>query len=153
KPFVANETAVIRVYRGKKKIRVKTLKFTSVANNTAGVASIKIKSALPGTLTIKVSHKATPAATTARAKTIHVQAVRPSASFGSSGPAVRWLQGKLASLHYVTSTGGSYDAATGRAVMAFRKLTGMSRTNVATEDVFKGLLAGKGVFKVRHPGD
>ena len=66
---------------------------------------------------------------------------------------MRFLQSKLASLHYVTSRCGVYDAATGRAVMAFRKLTGMSRVFTASEHVFKALLAGKGQFKVRHPGD
>ncbi len=152
-PFVANETAIIRVYRGKRKIQVKTLKFTAVNNGAAGVATIKVKSGKPGSLAIKVSHKATAVVPTARAKTVRVNVVSMSAGMGSSGPAVRFLQSKLASLHYVTSTGGVYDAATGRAVMAFRKLTGMSRVFTANDLVFKALLAGKGQFKVRHPGD
>ena len=59
KPFVANETAIIRVYRGSRKIQVKTLKFTAVNNGAAGVATIKVKSGKPGSLAIKVSHKAT----------------------------------------------------------------------------------------------
>jgi L,D-transpeptidase catalytic domain len=153
KPFVANETAVIRVYRGKKKLRVKTLQFTSVAGGTAGVATIKVKSAKTGSVAIKVSHKATATVPTVRAKTIRVNVVGMSAGMGSRGPAVRFLQSKLASLHYVTSTGGVYDAATGRAVMAFRKLTGMSRVYTANDQVFKAMLAGKGAFHVRHPGD
>ena len=37
-------------------------------------------------------------------------------------------------------------------MMAWRKITGLSRTYIATEDVFAGLL-GRGEFKVRHPGD
>jgi hypothetical protein len=153
KPFVANETAVIRVYRGSKKIQVKTLAFAPVQNGAAGVATIKVKSGKPGLLTLKVSHQATPGMPTARAKSIRVNVVRMSAAEGSSGPAVRFLQSKLAALHYVTSRSGVYDAATGRSVMAFRKVTGMSRTFTASEDVFKALMAGKGKFKVRHPGD
>jgi peptidoglycan hydrolase-like protein with peptidoglycan-binding domain len=153
KPFVANETAVIRVYRGKKKIQVKTLKFTAVDNGAAGVATIKVKSGKPGSLAIKVSHKATATVSTLRAKTLRVNVVNMSAGIGSRGPAVRFLQSKLASLHYVTSTGGVYDAATSRAVMAFRKVTGMSRVYTASADVFRAMLAGRGKFKVRHPGD
>ena len=106
KPFVANETAIIRVYRGKKKIAVKTLQFTAVNNGTAGVATFKIKSAKPGSLAIKVSHRATPGLATAVAKTLRVNVVRMSAGNGSSGPAVRFLQSKLASMHYVTSRSG-----------------------------------------------
>jgi peptidoglycan hydrolase-like protein with peptidoglycan-binding domain len=153
KPFVPNETAVLRVYRANKKIRVKTLKFTPVADNTAGVASLKVKSALPGTVTVKVSHKATPTMPTLRAKTVRVQVVRPNAAPGASGPAVRLLQSKLAALHYVVPRSGVYDPGTQRAVMAFRKVTGMARTYAAGEDLFSALLAGKGVFKVRHPND
>jgi len=157
KPFIAGETAIIRVYRGgpthPKKIQVKTLKFTAVNGGAAGVATIKVKSGKAGSLAIKVSHKATATVPTARAKTVRVNVVNMSAGFGSRGPAVRYLQSKLASLHYVTSTGGLYDAATGRAVMAFRKLTGMTRVETANDQVFKALLAGRGQFKVRHPGD
>jgi peptidoglycan hydrolase-like protein with peptidoglycan-binding domain len=153
KPFVANETAIIRVYRGRKKIAVKTLKFAAVNNATAGVATFKVKSAKPGSLAIKVSHRATPGLATAVAKTARVSVVRPSAGPGARGPAVRYLQSKLASLHYVTSRSGVYDDATSRSVMAFRKVTGMSRVYTASEQVFAALLAGKGKFRVRHPGD
>jgi peptidoglycan hydrolase-like protein with peptidoglycan-binding domain len=152
-PFVADETAIIRIYRGKKKIAVKTLRFTAVNNGAAGVATYKVKSGKPGSLAIKVSHKATAAVATSVAKTLRVNVVRMSANMGSSGPAVRLLQAKLAAMHYVTSRSGVYDAATSRSVMAFRKLTGMSRTYVASQDVFKAILAGKGKWKVRHPGD
>ena len=48
KPYVANETAVLRVYRGDKKIKVKTLTFKPVNNNAAGVATLKVKSAQAG---------------------------------------------------------------------------------------------------------
>ena len=37
--------------------------------------------------------------------------------------------------------------------MAWRKVAGYSRTYIATADVFAGMLKGRGVFKVRHPGD
>ena len=44
-----------------------------------------------------------------------------------------------------------YDAATGRAVMAFRKVNGMARRYDADRRVIEKVLAGKGAFKVRHP--
>jgi hypothetical protein len=87
------------------------------------------------------------------AKPVKVSIVRAYAGPGSKGPAVRYLQDRLARLHYVTSRSGVYDAATGRAIMAWRKVAGYSRTYVATADVFAGMLNGRGVFKVRHPQD
>jgi lipoprotein-anchoring transpeptidase ErfK/SrfK len=156
KPYVAGESAVLRVYRNPahpKKILAKSLTFKPVDGGSAGVATVKVRSKVAGSLAIKVSHKATPVVGTLRAKTLRVNIVRPYANTGSSGPAVRWLQGKLAALKYVVPRTGVYDAGTGRAVMAWRKVAGFSRTYVATSQVFDGLLKGKGRFKVRHPGD
>ena len=153
KPYVEGESAVLRVYRGSKKVQVKALTFKSVDGGAAGVATVKVRGRAAGALAIKVSHRATPALGTLRAKTLRVNVVRPYAAQGARGPAVRWLQGRLAALKYVVPRSGVYDAATGRAVMAWRKVAGYSRTYVATEDVFDGLRRGKGVFKVRHPGD
>jgi peptidoglycan hydrolase-like protein with peptidoglycan-binding domain len=147
-PLLPNEPVILRVYRGSKKIQVKTLHF-----NVKGVALLKVKSAKPGQLVIKASHKATPTAPTFRARTLRVQALRPQAGYGARGPLVRLLQSKLASMHYVVPTSGVFDAGTGRAVMAWRKVAGMARTEYASSDVFAGLLKGRGQFKVRHPGD
>ncbi len=107
KPFVANETAIIRVYRGNKKIQVKTLKFTAVNNNTAGVATIKVKSAQAGLARASRSPTRPPPRSRPRAPRRSASpSCGPSAALGSTGPAVRCLQSKLAALHYVTSTGG-----------------------------------------------
>lgn len=153
KPYVANETAVLRVYRGNKKIRVKTLTFKPVAGGTAGVATLKVKSAKAGTIALRASHAATPGLGTVRTKTTKVTVVRPFATNGARGPAVRILQSKLAAMKYVVPRTGVYDGGTARAVMAWRKVAGLSRTYTATSEVFNGLLAGKGQFKVRHPKD
>jgi lipoprotein-anchoring transpeptidase ErfK/SrfK len=153
KPYVVNEGAVLRVYRGRKKIKVKSLTFKPVAGGAAGVAEFKVGSKVSGTVTLKASHRATPGLATTVAKPVKVSVVNAYAGPGSKGPAVKWLQSKLASLHYVTSRSGVYDAATGRAIMAWRKVAGYSRTYIATSDVFAGMLKGRGVFKVRHPKD
>jgi peptidoglycan hydrolase-like protein with peptidoglycan-binding domain len=153
KPFVANEGAILRVYRGSKKLNVKSLTFKPVAGGTSGVATFKVSSKTSGKLTLKASHKATPGLATAVAKPVRVAVVRAYAGPGSRGPAVKLLQDKLAALHYVVPRSGVYDAGTGRAIMAWRKVAGYSRTYIATADVFAGLLKGRGVFKVRHPGD
>jgi hypothetical protein len=153
RPFVAGEKVTVRVYRGSRKLQVRALTTKAVAGNTAGVALLKVKSAKPGTLAVKVSHRATPALATVVAKTLRVTVLRPHASIGSRGTLVRLLQGKLAGLHYAVPRSGVFDAGTANAVMAWRKVAGLARTNVASEEVFAGLLKGRGAFKVRHPQD
>ena len=87
KPYVANETAVLRVYRGKKKIRVKALTFKPVNNGTAGVAELKVKSAKAGTLAIRASHEATPGQTSS--STAGSIAGSRAGPFGRSGAGTR----------------------------------------------------------------
>jgi hypothetical protein len=153
KPYVAGEKVTVRVYRGHKKIAVRALTPRPVNGNSAGVATLKVKSGKPGKLAIKASHKATPALATAVAKTLRVQALRPYAAMGARGPLVRLLQAKLAGLHYAVPRTGVFDGGTGDAVLAFRKVTGRARTMVASSDVFSALLKGQGAWHVRHPGD
>jgi peptidoglycan hydrolase-like protein with peptidoglycan-binding domain len=64
---------------------------------------------------------------------------------------VRALQRRLAALGYLTPVNGSFGASTARAVLAFRKANGMSRTSVANRAVFRRLARGGGAFHVRYP--
>jgi peptidoglycan hydrolase-like protein with peptidoglycan-binding domain len=153
RPYVAGERVTVRAYRNGRKIQGKALTPKPVNGGTAAVATLKVKSGKPGRVLLRASHKATPALPTLRAKTVGVEVVRPSAGPGARGPAVRLLQSRLAAMHYAVPRSGVYDAGTGRAVMAWRKVAGMARTTIATPDVFAGLLKGRGTFKVRHPGD
>ena len=73
--------------------------------------------------------------------------------WGHGGAAVRLLQRGLRKLHYAAPRSGVYDAATSRAVMAFRKMTGRARLYTADRGVLLGVLDGQGAWKVRHPHD
>jgi lipoprotein-anchoring transpeptidase ErfK/SrfK len=152
RPYVANETATLRVYRGKKKLQAKKLTFTPVNGGAAGVAEFKVKSVRPGRVSLRASHAATPGLAAVATKA-GIDVVRPYAASGSRGAAVRILQSRLAAMKYVVPRTGVYDSGTANAVMAWRKVTGKARTWVATSDVFDGVLKGKGQFKVRHPKD
>nr|MBA3748869.1 L,D-transpeptidase [Solirubrobacterales bacterium] len=64
---------------------------------------------------------------------------------------IRALQRRLRRLGYVTGRAGVFDGRTARAVLAFRKVTGMARTTSASVAVMRALARGKGSFKVRRP--
>ena len=80
-----------------------------------------------------------------------VNVVRTNIHRGSGGVAVRVFQNKLKGLKYVVPRNGRFDAATGRAFMAYRKNTGMSRNESAGYTVARKLAEGKGRFRLRHP--
>jgi hypothetical protein len=147
-PYVAGEKVVVRLYRGKRKIKVRSL-----ALQPGGHFALGIKPRVPGRLKIRVSHRATPAQGTAVARPMLVRVVRSTAGPSSRGPAVRFLQRMLLRRHYAVKLTGHFDADTSRAVLAFRKLTNRARLALADRDVFKGLLDGEGAFKVRYPAD
>ena len=72
---------------------------------------------------------------------------------GSSGTSVRVLQAELAGLHYAVPQSGFFDEATGRALIAYRKLTGLERVPYSGSQVFRLLERGAGTFPVRYKSD
>jgi hypothetical protein len=81
-----------------------------------------------------------------------VHAVAPRARRGSRGTGVRLLQRGLRSLGYATSVGGRFDAATARAVVAYRKVNGMARRATASRRVMSRVMAREGAFRPRYRG-
>jgi hypothetical protein len=72
---------------------------------------------------------------------------------GARGPIVRLLQDELARLRYEVPVNGRFDEATGRAVLALRKVAGLERVESANAGVFQRLAHGAGRYRVRFPQD
>jgi hypothetical protein len=86
-----------------------------------------------------------------RSAAVRLLVVRPSARSGSRGAGVRALQRRLSALGYLTPVTGTFGASTARAVLAFRKVNGMSRNSFAGRSLFRKLERGGGGFKLRYP--
>jgi hypothetical protein len=82
-----------------------------------------------------------------------VSVIVPSASFGSGGLSVVFLQHRLHDLHYVVPLSGSFGDGTANAVMAFRKNGRLGREYGANRRVFERLAVHRGGFHVRYPRD
>ncbi|GIK76526.1 MAG: hypothetical protein BroJett022_02160 [Actinomycetes bacterium] len=76
----------------------------------------------------------------------------PSLNKGDRGSSAATLNDLLNELGFVSSRGSRYSSATGRAVLAYRKVNNMARKEKATGSIFKKLAKGKGGFKLEHPG-
>ena len=103
----------------------------------------------------RVTARAIVAATATQAQlvspAVSLWSVAPQAYAGERSYAVRILQHQLAAKHYVIGAPGVYDDRTQRAVLAFRKMVGLVRNEVADSSVFAALAAGKGAFTIRYP--
>jgi hypothetical protein len=124
KPFVAGQTAVLRFYRDGRKVQAAQLPLAPSPTGQSAFATFTYTSAKPGRILVKATHFATPVLPTLKAKVVGVSVVTPSAR---------------------------HDARTARAVLAFRKVTGMRRTEIASSDVFRRLARGGGRFRVKFP--
>ncbi|HWH96132.1 MAG TPA: L,D-transpeptidase family protein [Baekduia sp.] len=150
-PFVAGQTVVVRFYRGDRKIASKKVTIKATKNGKNGEFVLGYRTREAGHITVRASHRATAELATLVAEGRGVDVLPLRARAGSKGLAVRVLQRKLKALGYVVGAPGVYDARTARAVLAFRKVTGMARTQEASKDVFRKLAHGGGQFKVRFP--
>jgi L,D-transpeptidase catalytic domain len=145
-PVVPGDVVQLAIHRNGKKIRT-----VPVAVGPDGTFSRRMKTRRQGRFSVRVLHAQTPLLGPARGPKVKVHVVKPRATQGDHGPLVKLLQRSLARLHYAVPTSGSYDAATGRAVMAFRKVNGMAWRYDADRKVIAKAAAGKGAFHVRHP--
>jgi peptidoglycan hydrolase-like protein with peptidoglycan-binding domain len=150
-PWVEGQTATVRFYRHGKRIAAVPVTLQPSKTGKSGMAVVPFTSKLPARVEVRASHLASPQLGTLVAKPVRVTVAALHAKPGARGPAVRLLQSELSALGYVVGKPGLFDDRTGRAVLAFRKVTGMARTNNASSEVFKALSKGKGRFKLRHP--
>jgi hypothetical protein len=146
KPAVAGQLVTVRLFRGAEKIGS-----NQVAVDAQGRFRAPFKVGSAGGVRAKAVHEATPEIAEVKSEPKRVKVLRP--RVGSRGPAVELLQRGLKRLRYAVPRTGRYDAGTGRAVMAWRKVTRNARSTYASAAVLRGVLAGKGTFRVRHPRD
>jgi lipoprotein-anchoring transpeptidase ErfK/SrfK len=151
RPFVPGQTVVVRFFRDGRKIHEQTEQVQPIRGGRAGAFLTPFKSRKAGRVVVEAVHPATPELDTARSERVRVNVMKPVVASG--GVIVRLFQKGLAKLHYAVSRSGTFDDATARAVMAYRKVNGMARTYSATQGIVRRVLAGKGAFKAKYPGD
>jgi lipoprotein-anchoring transpeptidase ErfK/SrfK len=144
-PAVAGEVVVVRLYRNGRKLSAKSL-----AVNARGIYATTFPARKRGSLVVRAVHRASPNLTTAGARTV-VRVIKARVGPGAPRVLIGAFQAGLDGMHYAVSRSRSWDGATQRAVMAYRKVNRMTRTFSASEDIVRRVLAGKGAYEVRHP--
>jgi hypothetical protein len=148
-PYVAGATVTVRVTRRGRVVKRKS--GTVTKGGSGGRFSLLVKVPKRGKYSVTAVQAATAELGSGASRAKRLFIVRPRAGPGSSGTAVRALQRRMKTLGYLTPINGSFGGSTARAVLAFRKVFGMSRVNVANKAVFKRLAKGGGRYKVRYP--
>jgi lipoprotein-anchoring transpeptidase ErfK/SrfK len=151
RPYIGGQTVFVRTSRADTKLETRQVPVVNIGNGVGYFAAVLGVGGRPGTVRVVVSHDATTLEPEFVSSTHHIAAVRATVSFGDRGPSVRLLQQELDAMHYAVPRSGVFDDGTGRAVIAFRKLSNLTRTAQANRVVFERLGAGLGTFKVRFP--
>ncbi len=151
-PYVAGQTVKVSIYRDGRKVAVQVLAVQPAAGGR-GTFRFGFRSAYSGAVDIRAAHYANAQLGLFTARAPLVRFVWPNLGPGSSGQSVRLLQSELNALHYAVPLSGVFDEGTGRALIAYRKMTGLERVSYAGTQVFARLARGAGAFHVRYPHD
>ncbi|MCW3034641.1 MAG: hypothetical protein QOK19_2666 [Solirubrobacteraceae bacterium] len=151
-PYVAGQSVKVSFYLEGRKIGTQKVSVLSLGNG-AGQFHVGVTSHYSGLLQVRAAHYATAQQGAFTARSPGVRIVNPGIGPGSSGQSVRLLQEELSNLHYAVPTSSVFDEATGRALVAYRKMTKLNRSASAGPEVFRLLSHGAGGFHVRYPHD
>jgi hypothetical protein len=151
-PYVGGQKVKVSFYRDGRKVEVKTVSVLAIGNG-AGQFHVGYSSARAGLVQARAVHYVTPEQAAFTGRSENVRFASPDLGSGSRGPSVRLLQSELNALHFVVPLNGVFDEATGRAVIAYRKMTGLARVSSTNLRVFQLLQRGAGTFHVRYPAD
>ena len=151
-PYVGGQMVKVSFYREGRKVEVKTVSVLPIGTG-AGQFHINFASSEPGLVQARAAHYATPQQGAFSGRAPGVRFVNPNVGPGTQGQSVRLLQSELDVLHYAVPLTGAFDEGTGRALTAYRKVTGLERVPLAGRRVFERLGRGAGSFHVRYPRD
>jgi hypothetical protein len=150
KPFVAGQQVIVELFRGRKVVATRTVDVVQAKDGNGAFSVVfRVKSA--GNYTVKARHQATDQQARFTLANKRFQALKGGVGSGSGRTRIHLVQLGLKRLAYVTSTSGSFDSATSRAVIAFRKTNRMSRNSSVSAKVFEMLLSGHGGYRLKYP--
>jgi lipoprotein-anchoring transpeptidase ErfK/SrfK len=146
RPAIRGQRIIVKLTHGRKTVMTRRAR-----THADGHFRIVLRARATGTLAVRAAHQRSRRITRAAAKPVRLQSFAPSLHFGSRGALLRLFQKGLKNLHFAAARTGVYDAATGRAVLAYRKVNNLSRTESTSAGIIRKVLAGKGGYKVKHP--
>jgi hypothetical protein len=149
-PFVSGQKVVVTFYLAGHQLLARQVA-VQTGKGSAGAFQASIVVREDGKYAAAAKHVATPelgAASTVR-KSWRVSF--PALHAGQCDNVVKGFKKAMATMGYVSGGGRCFDGRTGREVLAYRKVNGMSRTERAGAGLVKDVFGGRGGYRVRYP--
>jgi hypothetical protein len=150
-PFAPNQKVQVSFFLNGKGIERKTVKVRK-GEGDSGVFRTKIRIEEAGKYAASASHAATAslgADSTAR-KSWRVDF--PALHEGQCSDVVVAFKKAMRKMGYIANSGRCFGGKTARGVLAYRKVNDMARSFRAGKGLVKRAFAGRGAYRVRHPG-
>jgi hypothetical protein len=147
--YVAGQKVLFRAYRAGRRVLYARGRLRRAGPHA--VAQVRFATGRAGGVKFTAVHPGTSRQRRlwAHARWLHFWS--PDVGFGARGPVVELIQRRLVALRYHAFRTGVLDAATGRALLAFRKVNRLPRAEVLGRYVLGRLLHRRGAFRARYP--
>jgi hypothetical protein len=149
-PFVAGQRVEVTFYLDGHKLLARQ---AAVQQGSGAVGTFKASIVVreDGKYAVAAKHVATaalgPGSTARRSWRVSFTALPP----GQCGRVVKGFKQAMGKMGYASGGGRCFDGRTGREVLAYRKVNGMSRTERAGKGLVKDVFGGRGGYRVRYP--
>jgi L,D-transpeptidase catalytic domain len=149
-PFVAGQRVAVTFYLDGHKLLTRQ---AAVQQGSSGVGTFKASIVVreDGKYAVAAKHVATAAlgadATVRKSWRVSFTALHP----GQCGRVVKGFKRAMGKMGYASGGGSCFDGRTGREVLAYRKVNGMSRSERAGKGLVQDVFGGRGGYRVRYP--
>jgi L,D-transpeptidase catalytic domain len=149
-PFVAGQRVEVSFYLDGHRIQHQRVRL-SKGKAGAGVFRAKVRVREAGKYAVAAKHVATPALGADSTVRKSWKVSFPALHQGQCGDVVVGFKKAMRKIGYVVNSGRCFGGKTGRGVLAYRKVNGMTRSSRAGKGLVERVFAGRGEYKVLHP--
>jgi hypothetical protein len=149
-PFVSGQKVAVTFYLNGHQLLTRQVAVQKGKGN-AGVFKASIIVREDGKYAAAAKHVATPELGPASTVRKSWRVSFPALHAGQCDNVVKGFKKAMAKMGYVSGGGRCFDGRTGREVLAYRKVNGMSRTERAGAGLVKDVFGGRGGYRVRYP--
>jgi L,D-transpeptidase catalytic domain len=149
-PFVPGQKVDVSFYLNGRRIQHQKVR-VSKGKGDAGTFRAKIHIEEAGKYAVSAKHVATPALGADSTVRKSWKVSFPALHEGQCGDVVVGFKKAMRKMGYIANSGRCFGGKTGRGVLAYRKVNGMTRSSRAGRGLVKRAFAGRGEYKVLHP--
>jgi hypothetical protein len=151
RPYAKGQRIAVSFYLNGNRIERKTVKLRKGKGNR-GTFRTRIRIERAGKYAASARHA--PSARLGGDRTVRKswRVTFPSLSRGVCGDVVVGFKKGMRKLGYIANSGRCFGGKTARGVLAYRKVNEMARSSRAGKGLVKRVFAGRGGYRVRHPG-